>query len=281
MTEMKTINFSKMHGLGNDFMVVDATKEAFTLSNQQIDILGNRKTGIGFDQLLVVETSNTENVDFHYRIFNTNGVEAEHCGNGARCFAKFVIDKKLTDKQSFIVKIKKGIMRINYRDDNHIEVDIDKPILLPSEIPFNIQPNTYQKQYQLTVNNDIILASVLAIGNPHVVVIVSDLWQLSIEEMGQALQQSDYFPESVNVNFVEIKDRKNIELRTYERGVGETNACGTGACASAFAAHTIGAVDSQVTVKVFDGSIGICMDTSGKIFMMGSAKLVFDGKVTI
>ncbi len=149
--------FSKMHGLGNDFMVIDATKVPFVLNNSVIARLGHRKTGIGFDQLLVVEPSQNDGIDFNYRIFNTDGSEVEHCGNGARCFAKFVKDKQLTDKTTLTVKVKKGIITINYHDDNHIEVDMAKPVLNPADVPFHHTSNDYQPSYELDIAGQKIL----------------------------------------------------------------------------------------------------------------------------
>lgn len=278
---MNTVAFSKMHGLGNDFMVVDATQTPFTLTAAQIDTLGNRKTGIGFDQLLVVEPSKSPTIDFHYRIFNTDGSEVEHCGNGARCFAKFVIDKGLTNKQALTVQVKKGIISIKYQDDDTIEVDMGQPILKPSLVPFVNRSDEYQTQYQLNFGGEHLPASVVSMGNPHVMFFVSDLWSLDIAELGQTVQQSGYFPESVNVNFVEVIDEQQLHLRTYERGVGETDACGTGACASAFAALAIGAIQPQVIVTVRGGEIGIRIDEASRIFMTGPARLVFDGEAIV
>lgn len=277
---MNILLFSKMHGLGNDFMVVNATQTPFALDHETIAALGERKTGIGFDQLLLVESASASGVDFNYRIFNTDGSEVEHCGNGARCFAKYVIDKGLTNKQQLTVKVKKGIITITYHDDDHIEVDMGTPILTPSEVPFRVSPDTYQTQYALTVGEDTLPASVLSMGNPHVVFFVSNLWQLDIAGLGQVIQQLDAFPESVNVNFAEIIDEHTLHLRTYERGVGETDACGTGACASAFAAQAISAVGSPLTVVVRGGQLGIRID-DGRIFMNGPARLVFDGSITL
>ncbi len=285
----KEINFSKMNGLGNDFMVVDATSHAFSLSDAEIARLGDRKTGIGFDQLLVVEPAQNDGTDFNYRIFNTDGTEVEHCGNGARCFAKFVKDKQLTDKTKLTVKVKKGIITTNYHDDDHIEVDMAVPILKPADVPFNFEPNEYQPSYTLDINGEKITASVLSMGNPHVVLFVEDLWEMDIEPLGQAIQNSDYFPNSVNVNFVEMIDAMHIELRTYERGVGETDACGTGACASAFATaeklgnqqEMLNSKETKIAVKVRGGDITIRIDSEKRIFMTGAARHVFDGVVTV
>lgn len=270
-----------MNGLGNDFMVVDATRTAFTLSAEDINALGNRKTGVGFDQLLLVEAAKQDNVDFNYRIFNTDGSEVEHCGNGARCFAKYVIDKGLTNKQQLRVQVKKGIIDIVYDDDDHIRVDMGHPILTPSDIPFAIVPDQYQTQYSLVVGEDTLPASVLSMGNPHVVFFVSNLWELRLVELGETIQKSTYFPESVNVNFVELVDENHVELRTYERGVGETDACGTGACASAFAANALGAVKSPITVTMRGGTLDISLADNGHVIMSGSARLVFEGQVTV
>lgn len=278
---MKTLNFSKMHGLGNDFMVIDATVEPFSLSATAIGELGDRKTGVGFDQLLVVEPPQSDNVDFNYRIFNTDGSEVEHCGNGARCFAKYVIDKGLTNKSTLTVQVKKGIITITYHDDDHVEVDMGKPILTPSAVPFVIEPDTYQTQYDLHFDGQALPASVLSMGNPHVVFFAGNLWQQPIAELGALIQQSAYFPESVNVNYVELVDENNLLLRTYERGVGETAACGTGACASAFAAYTLGVIKSCVTVTVLGGKIVVRIDEQGRIFMSGPARHVYDASIVL
>ncbi len=283
-----------MHGLGNDFMVVDATKQPFNLTADEIGRLGNRKTGVGFDQLLVVEPARRDDVDFNYRIFNTDGSEVQHCGNGARCFAKFVRDKQLSDKRELLVQVKKGLITITYCDDDHIEVAMGQPILIPADVPFDYPSPHYQRRYQLVINDQMYRVSVISMGNPHVVLFVENLWSLDIEPLGKAIQQSHYFPESVNVNFVEPISEKQIELRTYERGVGETDACGTGACASAFVhyrnAHlseggevrTAMAMEgANIAVKVRGGQLLIRIDDRDNIFMSGSARWVFDGQLTI
>ncbi len=272
-----------MHGLGNDFVVINALDEPFSLSNEQINALGNRKTGIGFDQLLVVEPADTDNVDFNYRIFNTDGSEVEHCGNGARCFAKFIHDKGLSDKKTLNVKVKKGIIATIYTDDDTIEVAMGKPILTPSQVPFKYPTDEYQNQYELTFGEDEngLPVSVLSMGNPHCVFFVTDLWKQDIVKLGKKIQQSAYFPESVNVNFVEIIDKNTIELRTYERGVGETDACGTGACASAFATQAIGIGSNEIQVKMRGGELSIHIDEEQQIFMSGPARHVFDGEIML
>lgn len=273
-----------MHGLGNDFIVIDATETPLTLDHAGIEALGNRKTGIGFDQLLVVEPSSQSDVDFNYRIFNTDGSEVEHCGNGARCFAKFVIDAGLTDKKHLRVKVKKGIISITYHNDDTIEVDMGEPILKPAEVPFAVNgkqlsdDDSYHTQYSLALHDEAIPVSVLSMGNPHAVFTVSDLWNLQIAPLAKFVQQSDYFPQSVNVNFVEVIDSHNVSLRTYERGVGETDACGSGACASVFAMLQLNVVESPITVKVRGGTLTIRLE-KGRVLMSGSARTVYRGEV--
>lgn len=281
MTTNNTISFSKMHGLGNDFMVIDATQTPFALTAAEIDALGDRKTGVGFDQLLVVEPAESHTIDFNYRIFNTDGSEVEHCGNGARCFAKFVKDKKLSAKKRLTVKVKKGIISTHYHSDDQIEVDMAQPIVKPQEVPFNSPSASYQQQYSLTIGEEKITASVLSMGNPHIVLFVKKLWTMDIEPLGKTIQQSGYFPESVNVNFVEIIDDSHIELRTYERGVGETDACGTGACASAFAYTENHSHAQCIHVRVRGGELNIRLDETRRLFMSGPARWVFDGELTI
>ncbi len=283
---MKTLKFTKMHSLGNDFIVVNAVTRPFDLDAQTIQALGDRHTGIGFDQLLVIDAPSEAGVDFDYRIFNADGSEVEHCGNGARCFAMFAIKQGLTNKEQLHVKVKKGTIDISYQDEDHIEVDMGVPILAPKDIPFAVDgerlsnEDSNQVQYQLQLHGESIPASVISVGNPHVVFMVSDVWNLKIADMGKMVQQSSYFPESVNVNFVERVDETTLHLRTYERGVGETLACGTGACASAFCVHQLGVIDDTVTVKTNGGNLSIRL-VKGRIYLSGSAREVFTGELTL
>lgn len=271
------LNFSKMHGLGNDFMVIDATQTPFSLNHQTIAALGNRHTGIGFDQLLVIEPATHPEADFNYRIFNTDGSEVEHCGNGARCFGKFIVDKQLSDKKALTVQVKKGLIRIEYQDDDHIRVDMGKPIVLPAQVPFQTTAEfSPELQYTLDLPVGKVTVSVLSMGNPHVVLFVDNLMSLDIADFAKIIQQSDYFPESVNVNFVEHIDSQTLLLRTYERGVGETDACGTGACASAVAAAALKIVNPQVTIKTRGGDLLIDLKTDGSLTMTGPARHVYD-----
>ncbi len=275
-----------MHSLGNDFVVINATTESFDLDTQTIQSLGNRHTGIGFDQLLVIESPSETGIDFNYRIFNADGNEVEHCGNGARCFAMYVITHGLTNKNKLRVKVKDRFININYQDEENIEVDMGVPVLAPKDIPFAVDGENLssdddnQIQYQLQLHGEHIPASVVSVGNPHVVFMVSNLWELKIDDMGKMVQQSNYFPESVNVNFVERIDERTLHLRTYERGVGETLACGTGACASAFCVHQLGIIDDTVTVKTRGGTLSIRL-VKGRIYLSGPAHEVFTGELTL
>lgn len=275
---MKSLSFTKMHGLGNDFMMLDCTAVPFTLAAKEIKSLGEREIGVGFDQLLVVEPASEDNIDFNYRIFNRDGNEVEHCGNGARCFAKFVHDKGLTDKETLTVQIQKGTIQIIYIDDNHIQVDMGEAITLPANIPF-VPTKQAGKQYQFTVNEIEYFGFVVSMGNPHVVFFVEDVTNFALEDFGKAIQQLNNFPQSVNVNVGQIVDKQTILIRTYERGVGETKACGTGMCATMFAANQLDLVGHKVTLQAKGGETVIDYH-DGKILMTGPARTIFEGQVS-
>ncbi len=277
---MQKIKFSKMHGLGNDFIVINATDEDISLSKSKIEKLSNRRTGIGFDQLLIVEKSEVAGIDFNYRIFNANGNEVEHCGNGARCFAKYVIAKRLTNKNNIRVKIKTGVITINYKSDDEISVNMGKPIRTLDLIPFKPDEKEVSEKhiYKIKLKNETIDASVISMSNPHITIFTKELEGKNIEEQALEIQNSKYFPSSVNVNYVEILNTREINLRTYERDVGETLACGTGACASVYLAHKKGLVDDTVRVKTQGGEMNIAI-IDGAVYMSGPARLVFDGEI--
>lgn len=279
---MQALSFTKMHGLGNDFVVLDCTQQPFTLTPEQIVALGNRSTGVGFDQLLVVEPSTLANIDFNYRIFNCDGNEVEHCGNGARCFAKYVHDKKLTDKKTLNVQVKKGMIEITYLNDDEITVDMGVPIIEPNEIPF-VADIEIGGQYPLVFKGKPYMGSVVSMGNPHVVFVVDSVRDFgggafTLAEFGAAIQQLPVFPQSVNVNIAEIKDRETILIRTYERGVGETAACGTGMCATMFAAYRLGLIEDKATLQASGGATTINYH-DGKILMTGPARTIYEGQL--
>lgn len=274
------INFTKMHGLGNDFMVIDTIKQAITLSPTQIQKLSDRHFGVGFDQLLLVEKPDNPKNDFKYRIFNADGSEVEQCGNGARCFARFVIKKELTDKrieQSISVETKKGIIELLVTDFDTVVVNMGEPLWHSKDIPFR-QLKSTNATYIVEEKT----VGVVSMGNPHAVLIVDDINQ-EIAPTAQRIQNSPDFPEGVNVNFVEIVDQFNLKLRVYERGVGETLACGSGACATVAYLDKIGKVNAglNVIVELQGGKLLVRFDDDKNIIMSGAAEFVFEGQVEI
>ncbi|OIR25368.1 diaminopimelate epimerase [Bathymodiolus thermophilus thioautotrophic gill symbiont] len=272
------INFTKMQGLGNDFMVIDAINQSISLSVMQIQKLSNRHFGVGFDQLLLVEKPEAYNNDFKYRIFNADGSEVGQCGNGARCFARFVVEKKLTNKrfdEEIVVETKESVMTLLVRNNNEVVVAMGKPIWHSKDIPFG-QLDSVNATY--IVEGETL--GVVSMGNPHAVLIVDDISQ-DIETIAKKIQNSVDFPAGVNVNFVSIMDRHNITLRVYERGVGETLACGSGACATVAYLQKINNIDAnEVTVELKGGELFIDIDNNG-VNMRGSAEFVFEGQVDI
>jgi diaminopimelate epimerase len=272
------ISFTKMHGLGNDFMVIDAINQKILLSSERIKQLSDRHFGVGFDQLLLVEKTNLKNIDFKYRIFNADGSEVEQCGNGARCFVKFVVDKGLTDKTEIFVETKNRNMRIKKMAENAYCVNLGLPIFTPKDIPFN-----QLKNENATYTVDGYQVGVVSMGNPHAVLIVNDINQ-EIESIAKKIQNSGDFPNGVNVNFVEITDKSNITLRVYERGVGETLACGSGACATVAYLDLIGRVnakDKDILVSLKGGKLLIGVKEEDGVFMVGDAEFAFEGQIKI
>jgi diaminopimelate epimerase len=275
------LRFTKMHGLGNDFMVVDLVTQRFKFNPQMVKRLGDRKLGIGFDQLLVIEVPSNPEMDFRYRIYNSDGSEVEHCGNGARCFAQFVKDKRLTVKNKINVETAKGNMVLTIRDDRQVEVDMGAPILSPSEIPF-IADQT-QLTYPIQVDGQALQISAISMGNPHGVLVVDDVHKTDVEIIGPAIQALADFPNGVNVGFMQIVDENQVNLRVYERGVGETLACGTGACAAVVAGIQRGLLASRVKVNVTGGNLEIFWEgqDTDSVIMTGPATNVFEGKIFI
>ena len=285
------ISFTKMHGLGNDFMVIEQMSQDIPLSSHQIQTLSDRHTGIGFDQLLVVSPSSTPNVDFRYQIFNANGSEVEQCGNGARCFARFVQEKNLTDKAIIVVETNTGIITLNVQTDGNVTVDMGAPILEPQQIPFASK----QRQIRYTVSTsqgDITLGAV-SMGNPHGVLVVDDVESAPVESLGAELERHPIFPNRANIGFMQIVSRNHIRLRVFERGVGETQACGTGACAATVVAIQQGLVDNRVTVSLPGGDLTIEWHPDGAdnnnhknknadhVMMTGPATTVYEGTMTL
>lgn len=273
------LKFSKMHGLGNDFVIIDAVNQSVDLTPLQVRHLADRHRGVGCDQLLLVESSDKQNIDFKYRIFNADGGEVAQCGNGARCFARFVYDKGLTDKTTIAVETASGVIYPELQTNGDVSVNMGRPAFKPSQIPF--RSTNQAVTYQLTLANgeDVEFGS-LSMGNPHAILVVEDIQKADVAVIGPQLESNLAFPDRVNVGFMQIVDRQHIRLRVYERGAGETQACGTGACAAVVNAIQRGLVDGKVTVTLTGGELAITwLNDNADVWMTGPATHVFDGEI--
>ncbi|VVN26296.1 Diaminopimelate epimerase [Pseudomonas fluorescens] len=274
------LRFTKMHGLGNDFMVLDLVSQHAHIQPKHAKQWGDRHTGIGFDQLLIVEAPNNPDVDFRYRIFNADGSEVEQCGNGARCFARFVLDKRLTAKKLIRVETKGGIIELDVRNDGQICVDMGPPRLDPEQIPF--QAAEQALSYALEVDGQNYSVAAVSMGNPHSVLRVDDVLTAPVHELGPKIEHHPRFPQRVNAGFIQIVDRHRANLRVWERGAGETQACGTGACAAAVAAISQGWMDSPVSIDLPGGRLSIEWAGPGQpVLMTGPAVRVYEGQVRL
>ncbi|HGY9580921.1 diaminopimelate epimerase [Vibrio harveyi] len=272
-------HFSKMHGLGNDFMVVDCITQNVFFSQDLIRRLADRHTGVGFDQLLVVEAPYDPETDFHYRIFNADGSEVEQCGNGARCFARFVRLKGLTNKYSISVSTKKGKMILDVEDDGEVTVNMGVPEFEPNKIPFKAKQK--EKTYIMRAGDKTLFCGAVSMGNPHVVTVVDDVDTAEVETLGPLLESHERFPERVNAGFMQVVNRNHIRLRVYERGAGETQACGSGACGAVAVGILQGLLDENVKVSLPGGDLRISWQGPDKpLFMTGPATHVFDGQLS-
>jgi diaminopimelate epimerase len=274
------LKFSKMHGLGNDFMVLDLVTQSGQIRPERVRELADRHFGIGFDQLLIVEPPSDPEVDFRYRIFNSDGSEVEQCGNGARCFARFVLDKRLTLKRRIRVETKSGIIELHVRPDGQVRVDMGPPRLVPAEIPFQAEAEALS--YALDVNGQAIDIAAVSMGNPHAVLRVDRVDTAPVHELGPLVEHHPRFPQRVNVGFLQVIDRQHARLRVWERGAGETQACGTGACAAAVAAIRQGWMDSPVQIDLPGGRLSIEWAGPGQpVMMTGPAVRVYEGQVRL
>lgn len=270
------IKFTKMHGLGNDFIVIDAVEEKPLLTTETIQKLSDRRTGIGFDQLLIIEPAPNEQYDFLYRIFNANGQEVEQCGNGARCVAHYIFTEKLSSKKNIRLATLSGKIELTLEDNGEITVNMGAPRLAPPLIPFVTEKQALQ--YELVLNEDPIKFGAVSLGNPHAVLKVKDVFQAPVQQIGQLLQHHAAFPHQVNVGFMEIVSPDYIRLRVYERGVGETRACGSGACAAVVIGRLCYDLSPTVTVELPGGSLKVNWQSpEGDVFITGPAEKVFKG----
>ena len=277
---MTTLAFTKMHGLGNDFVVVDATREPFALSPAQIRALADRRLGVGCDQVLVVENPTRGDADFRYRIFNADGGEVEQCGNGARCFVKFVRDRGLTAKRELRVETAGGVIAPKLEDDGEVSVDMGVPRFAAADVPFNGGSGGVTDA--LEVDGRALSISALSMGNPHAVQVVDDVDRAPVTTEGPRIEHHPRFPRRVNAGYMQVIDRATIRLRVWERGAGETLACGTGACAAVVAGIRRGLLDESVRVQVRGGALTVAWPGAGRpVTMTGAAATVFDGRWTV
>lgn len=281
------ITFTKMHGAGNDFVVLDAIHQTIDFTPAQWQALADRRFGVGADQMLVIEKSQTPGVDFRYRIFNADGSEVEQCGNGARAFVKFVIDKGLTDKRAIRVETMSGVIEPAMQEDGRITVDMGAPILESAQVPFDaagLQAVTQGEDqlWPLEINGKALLFSALSMGNPHAVQVVEDADAAPVAQDGPVIEHHPRFPKRVNAGFMQIIDRQRIKLRVFERGAGETLACGTGACAAVVAGIRRGLLDSPVAVSTRGGELSIAWEGgNAHVMLTGPAVTVFEGEIDI
>ncbi|OLL33595.1 diaminopimelate epimerase [Burkholderia sp. SRS-W-2-2016] len=283
------LKFTKMHGAGNDFVVLDGYTQPLNLTTAQVRALANRHFGVGADQLLLVEKPTVDGVDFRYRIFNCDGGEVEHCGNGARCFVKFVRERGLTDQRSVRVQVQKGTITLTMQENGEVIVDMGAPVFDPERVPFATKGLQGRREaadtlWPLDVNGTTRWISVVSMGNPHAVQIVDDAEAFPVLLEGPAIERHTRFPQRVNAGFMQIVNRGEVRLRVYERGAGETLACGTGACAAVAAGIRRGLLDSPVLVHTHGGDLTITWDHTREnepLLMAGPATTVFEGEIEL
>lgn len=277
---MTRLRFTKMEGAGNDFIVIDASRQPFTLGPAQIQRIANRHTGIGFDQLLVIEPPRTDDTDFFYRIFNADGLEVSQCGNGARCFVRYVHDKALSNKDRIRVQTASGIIEPRLEADGSVTVDMGPPRFEPADIPMRAAQR--EQAYAIEVDGKQLRIGAVSMGNPHAVQLVDDTEAAPVTTQGPLIEHHEVFPERVNAGYMQILDRHHIRLRVWERGAGETLACGTGACAAVVIGISWQLLDSPVCVHTHGGDLRIAWPGNGKsVQMTGPARTVFEGEIDI
>lgn len=284
------LKFTKMHGAGNDFVVLDGYSQPLALTPAQVRALADRHFGVGADQLLLVEKPTIEGVDFRYRIFNCDGSEVEHCGNGARCFVKFVRDRKLTDAKRVRVQVQNGTITLAMQDNGEVVVDMGSPVFEPARVPFDANGLEGRREgndtlWPLDVNGQTRWISVVSMGNPHAVQVVDDVEAFPVLVDGPVVETHPRFPQKVNAGFLQIVSRNEVRLRVYERGAGETLACGTGACAAVAAGIRRGLLDTPVKVHTHGGMLTIAWDgardEAASLMMAGPAATVFEGEIDL
>jgi diaminopimelate epimerase len=274
------VRFTKMHGAGNDFVVIDNLRQNLKLSSAQIRRLSNRQRGVGCDQVLIVSPPDSPDADFRYHIFNADGSEAGQCGNGARCFARFVREQRLSGKSQLTVQAPNGLMQLRIGNDGQISAEMGTPKFLPNAVPFTVDQE--QLEYTITVLGESVTIGVLSIGNPHAVVTVDDIYKAPVASLGAAIEKHPQFSDRVNVGFMQVLSRNEIKLRVFERGAGETLACGTGACAAVVHGIRKSLLNNAVTVHLPGGKLSVVWeggDTAA--WLSGPTASVFEGTINL
>ncbi|MFZ6818723.1 diaminopimelate epimerase [Undibacterium sp. Ji22W] len=281
------LKFTKMHGAGNDFIVIDAINQSIHFSAEQWRALADRRFGIGADQILVVEPAPTPDLDFRYRIFNADGGEVEQCGNGSRAFVRFVVDKGLTNKSTIRVLTMSGVIEPSIASDGRITVNMGVPSFVPADSHFDAEGLATEEQadatlYLLPLSDHVVEVCCVSMGNPHAVQIVKDLKHHAVASEGPVIEHHPLFAKRVNAGFMQVDDAQHIQLRVYERGAGETLACGTGACAAVVSGIQRGVLQSPVEVRMRGGDLQIAWAGAGQpVFLSGPAVAVFEGEIEI
>jgi len=274
------IKFTKMHGLGNDFIVIDAINQSVSLTAEQVRLLADRHFGIGCDQLLLVEPATSGEADFRYRIYNADGGEVGQCGNGARCFMRFVNEQGLSDKSDLYVETAGGPLRLTREEDGQVTVNMGVPRLQPGEIPFDAA--AFAPLYPLHAADHELEIAAISMGNPHAVLLVDDIDSAPVAELGPIIESHPRFPERVNAGFMQVVDRQTIHVRVYERGAGETLACGSGACAAVVAGQLWERLDNRVKVFLKGGELMVSWRGEGEpVMMTGPATTVYQGHIEL
>jgi diaminopimelate epimerase len=274
------LNFSKMHGLGNDFVVIDAINQSVSLDTELVRRLADRHRGIGCDQLLIVEPAQQPDSEFYYRIYNADGSEVEQCGNGARCFARFVRDKGLTHNDTILVDTASGRISLRIETNGEITVNMGQPHFAPADIP--LHRDVVETEYRMDIDGEVIHFGAVSMGNPHAVLLVDDVDSAPVAELGPRLESHPDFPNRVNVGFAQVVNREQMRLRVFERGAGETEACGSGACAAMVVARQQGLVNDKVAMELRGGTLQISWaGDNSPVLMTGPATHVFDGQIEI
>ena len=274
------LHFTKMHGAGNDFVVIDAVRAATQINEDQIRKIADRQTGVGCDQVLLIEPPKRPDADFEYRIFNADGSPAGQCGNGARCVGRFIHDQRLSAKSTITLQVGSDLRRLEFDEAGSVKAELGAPIFAPAQIPFAADEDA--TEHALTLANVTVMAGVVSVGNPHAVLLVDDVAATPVEKIGPMIQSLDVFPEGVNVGFMQVESNTHVKLRVFERGAGETLACGSGACAAVIHGIRLGQLANKVTVSVPGGKLEVSWDDGlSSVWLAGPAETVFEGKLNL